>query len=51
MFYKHSETAGYYGRGGWIVYSYDCFGMMSVTKVFGSEDECIAVGAKREIAK
>ena len=51
MFYKHSETAGHYGRGGWIVYSYDCFGIMDVWKVLSSEDECIAAGAKQEIAK
>ncbi len=51
MFYKHSATAGHYGRGGWIVYSYDCFGILDVWKVFGSEDECIAVGAKRESQK
>ena len=47
-YYAYSKGAGHYGTGAWIVYSYDCFGLMSVTKVFGSEQECINAGAKPE---
>ena len=48
MFYAYDKTAGHYGNGGWVVFSYDCFGMKSVTKVFGTERECIECGAKLE---
>jgi hypothetical protein len=39
MQYKYSETAGYYGSGGWICFTYDWLGLICVWKVFGSEQE------------
>ena len=39
MNYKYSETAGYYGKGGWVVYSYGCIGGKSVHAVLATEEE------------
>lgn len=39
MEYHYSETAGYYGNGGWVCFSYDWRGDKQVWKVFGSEAE------------
>lgn len=41
MKYKYSETAGYYGRGGWVCYTESSCGV-EVWKVFGSEAEAAA---------
>lgn len=40
MKYKYSETAGYYGRGGWICYTDGMHGV-DVWKVFGTESEAV----------
>jgi len=50
MKYKYSDSAGYYGNGGWIVFSYDFLGHMLVYKVFSTEQECIDCGATRELS-
>ena len=47
-FYSYSKTAGHYGNGAWVVYSYDCFGMKCVTRICSDEQECIDLGAKPE---
>lgn len=41
MHYKHTENAGYYGSGGWSVYSFDCKGYKTVHAVLGSERDAI----------
>lgn len=41
QYYKFMEGAGYYGNGGWAVFYYDHNGHICVTKVFGSEEECL----------
>lgn len=41
MKYKYSQTAGYYGRGGWVCYTESSRGA-EVWKVFGSEAEAAA---------
>ena len=39
MWYEYSDKAGYYGTGGWAVYSRDCYGYKNTVKVFDSECE------------
>lgn len=39
MQYHYSDSAGYYGRGGWVCFSIDFHGHKCVWKVFGSEQE------------
>ena len=41
MKYKYSESAGYYGTGGWV-----CFDSSGPWKVFGTEEEAKAFCAR-----
>jgi hypothetical protein len=53
MSYKYSETAGYYGNGGWVCFTVDGIsGAKMVYKVFATEEEAasycgVKIGAKQ----
>ena len=39
MKYEYSPKAGYYGTGGWVCYTLDCFGYKNTKRVFATEEE------------